>query len=89
MHLTLGLMAVINSHWSPEIWYVDDDHTHKDLVGWRSGTSVGLHWGYTWFDFGLGRLLSLRFFVGFISPSSRMPCNYHDYVTTASFQFIR
>jgi hypothetical protein len=34
-------MAMINNYWTPEIWYVDEYHAHKDWVGWRSGTSLG------------------------------------------------
>jgi hypothetical protein len=78
MYWTLDLMAMINNYWAHEIWYVDDNHTHKDRVGWRSGTCLDFYWGHTWFDFGLGHVLSLRFFFGFISPSSKMPRNYLD-----------
>jgi hypothetical protein len=41
--LNLGFVAVINNYWTPEIWYVDEIHTHKDRVDWRSGTSEGFY----------------------------------------------
>jgi len=41
--LNLGFVAVINNYLTPEIWYVDENHTHKDLVGWRSGTFLGFN----------------------------------------------
>lgn len=36
-------MAMINNYWTPEIWYVDGNHTHKDRVGWRSAASLGFY----------------------------------------------